>query len=308
LEKTMSAFRIVPIAFVLAAALGATAARAQAPACEGGASLNPQLFRGEAAHQSALAEQEMHNFMVRTGLPSTPIYSIKRVDDITSSGRTPYCWAYANPVVGFLSGYRLVVVNGEAIHPAVLAITAAPAGAKADAAAVPLKSLSPAEQKTLLERMQRSRCFGTTAGVESAIVAAEGLCGGIEEVAAQAAVGQQGLIAKAAFAWEDAAWAGIATRESSALTASLKGLAGRFESVHAARLVVIPTKGTSVGFGLYVHPSVTDAQIKKAVAAFQGLSSPTKPLAVALDLGPEFAFITPGPEQIAKMRTAIGLR
>jgi hypothetical protein len=57
-----------------------------------------------------------------------------------------------------------------------------------------------------------------------------------------------------------------------------------------------------------VHPSVTDAQIKKAVAAFQGLSSPTKPLAVALDLGPEFAFITPGPEQIAKMRTAIGLR
>jgi hypothetical protein len=160
----------------------------------------------------------------------------------------------------------------------------------------------------VLERMQRSRCFGTTAGVEAAIVAAEGLCGGIEEVAPQAAVGQQGLIAKAAFAWEDAAWAGIATREGAALNASLKGLAGRFETVHAARLVVIPSKGTSVGFGLYVHPSLTDAQIKKAVAAFQGLSSPAKPLAVALDLGPEFTFITPAPEQIAKMRTAIGLR
>jgi hypothetical protein len=308
LEKIMPSPRIVTIAFVLAAAFAATAARAQAPACEGGAYLNPQLFRGEAAHQSALAEQEMHNFMAHTGLPSAPIYSIKRVDDITSSGRTPYCWAYANPVIGLMSGYKLVVVNGEPIHPAVLAITNVAAGAKPDAAAVPLKSLSPADQKTLLERMQRSRCFGTTAGVESAIVAAEGLCGGIEEVAAQAAVGQQGLIAKAAFAWEDAAWAGIATREAAALNASLKGLAGRFETVHAARLVVIPTKGTSVGFGLYVHPSVTDAQIKKAVAAFQGLSAPTKPLAVALDLGPEFAFVTPGPEQIAKMRSAIGLR
>jgi hypothetical protein len=308
LEKIMTGSRIVPIALVLAAALTATAAQAQAPACEGGAYLNPQLFRGEAAHQSALAEQEMHNFMVRTGLPSTPIYSIKKVDDITSSGRTPYCWAYANPVIGFLSGYKLVVVNGEPIHPAVLAITSTSPGAKPDTGAIPLKSLSAAEQKAVLERMQRSRCFGTTAGVEAAIVAAEGLCGGIEEVAPQAAVGQQGLIAKAAFAWEDAAWAGIATREAAALSANLKGLAGRFESVHAARLVVIPSKGTSVGFGLYVHPSVTDAQIKKAVAAFQGLSSPARPLAVALDLGPEFTFITPSPEQIAKMRTAIGLR
>jgi len=308
LEKIMPGSRIVSIAFVLAAALAATTAQAQAPACEGGAYLNPQLFRGEAAHQSALAEQEMHNFMARTGLPSSPIYSIKKVDDITSSGRTPYCWAYTNPVIGFLSGYKLVVVNGEPIHPAVLAITAAAPSAKPDAAAIPLKNLSPAEQKAVLERMQRSRCFGTTAGVESAIVAAEGLCGGIEEVAPQAAVGQQGLIAKAAFEWDDKGWTGIATRESGTVNASLKGLAGRFETVHAARLVVIPTKGTSVGFGLYVHPSVTDAQIKKAVAAFQGLSAPAKPLAVALDLGPEFTFIAPSPEQITKMRAAIGLR
>jgi hypothetical protein len=33
--------------------------------------------------------------------------------------------------------------------------------------------------------------------------------------------------------------------------------------VHSARLVVVSTKGTSVGFSLYVHPSVTDARIKK---------------------------------------------
>lgn len=300
--------RAIAAAFALAAACLATPAWAQAPACEGGAYLNPQLFRGEAAHQSALAEQEIHTFMGRTGLPANPIYSIKRVDDITASGRTPYCWAYANPVIGLLSGYKPVVVNNEAIQPAVLAITQAIAGAKPDAGAVPLKSLSPADQKAVLERMQRSKCFGTSAGVETAIARAEGLCGNIEDVAPQAAVGQQGLIAKAAYAWEEQAWAGIATREAPALNTSLKGLAGRFESIHAARLVVVPTKGTSVGFGLYVHPSVSDAAIKKAVTAFQGLSAPSKPLAVALDLGPQFSFVAPTPEQVAKMKTAIGMR
>ena len=298
--------RFASATLALAAAAISTATQAQT--CEGGAYLNPQLFRGEAAHQSALAEQEIHTFMTRTGLPAAPIYAIKKVDDITSSGRTPYCWAYVNPVIGLLSGFKPVVVNNEPIQPAVLAITAAVPGAKPDAGAVPLKSLPAAEQKTILERMQRSKCFGTTAGVETAIARAEGLCGNIEDVAAQAAVGQQGLIAKAAFAWEEQSWAGIATRENLALNTSLKGLAGRFESIHAARLVVIPAKGTSVGFGLYVHPSVSDAQIKKALAVFQGLTSPSKPLAVALDLGPQFSFIAPTAEQVEKMRAAIGLR
>jgi hypothetical protein len=301
---------ITPHLFRAALLLVAIAAssQARAQACEGGAYLNPQLFRGEAAHQSALAEQEIHAFMSRTGLPASPIYSIKRVDDITASGRAPYCWAYVNSVIGLVSGFKPVVVNNEPIQPAVLAITAAVPGAKPDGGAVPLKSLPAAEQKVILERMQRSKCFGTTAGVETAIGRAEGLCGNIEDVAAQAAVGQQGLIAKAAFAWEEQSWAGIATRENLALNTSLKGLAGRFESIHAARLVVIPTKGSSVGFGLYVHPSVSDAQIKKAVAVFLGLSSPSKPLAAALDLGPQFSFIAPGTEQVEKMRAAIGLR
>ena len=292
----------------LAVAAAALAPAVQAQTCEGGAYLNPQLFRGEAAHQSALAEQEMLTFMGKTGLPAAPIYSIKRVDDITSSGKTPYCWAYVNPVIGLVSGYKLVVVNNESIHPAVLAITNVIPGAKPDAGAVPLKSLPAADQKAILERMQRSKCFGTTSGVETAIARAEGLCGNIEDVAPQAAVGQQGLIAKAAFAWEEQSWTGIATRETPALNTSLKGLAGRFESIHGARLVVVPTKGTSVGFGLYVHPSVSDAAIKKAVATFQNLSSPSKPLAVALDLGPEFSFVAPSADQIQKMRAAIGLR
>jgi hypothetical protein len=305
MESAMSRSRIVMLALAMLVCCIASAARAQA--CEGGAYLNPQLFRGEAAHQSALAEQEMLNFMSRTGLPSAHLYPIKRVDDITANGRTPYCWAYANPIIGFTSGYKLVVVNTEPIHPAVLAITSIVPGAKPDAPAVPLKSLSPGEQKAVLEKMQRSRCFATTSGVEGAIVAAEGLCGNIEEVAPQTSVGQQGLIAKAAFAWEDQSWTGIATHEKAALTASLEGLAGRFETVHAARLVVIPTKGSSVGFGLYVHPSLTEAQIKKAVAVFRSLSTPSKPLAVALDLGAQFSFVEPSAEQVEKMRAAFGL-
>lgn len=301
-------FRLLPAALALAAAALSPAAQAQAQTCEGGAYLNPQLFRGEAALRSALAEQEVREFIGRTGLPTTPLYSIKRVDDITSSGRAPYCWAYANPVVGLLSGYKLVAVNNEAIHPAVVAITAVVPGAPRDAAAVELKSLPVAEQKAILDRMQRSKCFGTADGVEAAIVRAEGICGNVEYVAPQAAVGQQGLIAKAAFAWEEQSWAGIATREAAALTTDLKGLAGRFENIHTARLVVIPTKGTSLGFGLYVHASVPEATVRKAVAAFQGLSSPSKPLAVALDLGPQFNFISPSADQVEKLRTAIGIR
>ena len=280
----------------------------QAQTCEGGAYLNPQLFRGEAALRSTLAQQEIRDFMGGIGLPTTPLYAIKRVDDITASGRTPYCWAYANTVVGLLSGYKLVVVNNEVIQPAVFAITAVVAGAKRDAGVVELKNLPAAEQKAVLERMQRSKCFGTADGVEAAIVRAEGICGSVEYVAPQAAIGQQGLISKAAFEWEEQTWTGIATREAIAITNDLKGLAGRSESVHSARLVVIPTKGTSPGFGLYVHSSVPEATVKKAVAAFQGLSAPSKPLAVALDLGQKFSFITPSADQIDKLRTTIGIR
>lgn len=292
---------------LLALAAATLASNVRAQTCEGGAYLNPQLFRGEAAHQSALAEQEIRGFMTRIGLPTAPLYSIKRVDDITASGRAPYCWAYVNPVIGFLSGYKLVVVNNEVVQPAVVAITAIVPGAPLDANAVELKSLPAAEQKAILERMQRSKCFGTASGVEAAIVRAEGICGNVEDVAPQAAVGQQGLIARAAYAWEEQSWAGIVTRDQAALSTNLKGLAGRSESIHGARLVMLPTKGTSMGFGLYVHSSVPEAMVNKAVAAFQSLS-PSKPLAVALDLGPKFSFVEPTASQLEKMRAAIGMR
>jgi hypothetical protein len=295
---------LISVSLVLAAVCLAPAAQAQS--CDGGAYMNPQLFRGEAAYQSAVAEQEMHAFIGRAGLPQAPLYAIKKVDDITSSGRTPYCWVYTNQVTGLMSGYKLAVFNNEVVQPAVLAITAA-GKAATDAGAVALKTLPPAEQKAVLDQLQRSKCFGTAASVEGAIAKAEGLCGNVEDVAPQATVGQQGLIAKASYAWDEQSWAGVVTREPAALGVSLKGLAGRSEKVHQARLVVVPTKATSVGFGLYLHASVPDATAKKAVAAFQGLTAPSKPLAVALDLGPQFSFVAPTAEQLEKMRAAIGL-
>ena len=293
------------LALVLAAT--AFAPLAQAQSCEGGGYMNPQLFRGDAATSNAIAEQEMLNFAARAGLPSGPLYPVKRVDDITANGRAPHCWNYVNLVTGLLSGNRLVVVNKEPVHPAVLAITQVVPGLPVDSKAVPLASLSAAEQKAVLDQLSRSKCFGTTAGVEAAVVKAEGLCGQVEDVAPQLAVGQQGLIAKAAFAWEEQAWAGITTRESAALNTTMKGLAGRSEKVHNARLVVVPTKATAVGFGLFVHPSVPDAVVKKAATAFQGLTSPSRSLAVALDLGPQFAFVAPSADELGRMRAAIGM-
>lgn len=288
-------------------AAAAPAAHSQ-PACEGGAYLNPQLFRGEAAHHSAVAEQEMHAFIAKTGLPSAPLYSIKRTDDVTASGRTPYCWIYSNTVVGLLSGYRPVVVNSELTQPAVLAITHVVEGSTPGQRAVLLKNLPKAEQQAILEKMQRSRCMGTAASVEAAIVKAEALCAYVEDVAAEKAVGQQGLIARAAFAWEDQSWTGVATREAAGLNATTKGLAGKTDKVHVAKLVVIPTRSTSFGFGLYVHPSVPEAAVKKAAAAFQGLSAPSKPLATALDIGAQYSFVVPSAEQIEAMKKALGLR
>lgn len=299
----MHLFRFTAIA--LAACLPGLA---HAQACEGGAYLNPQLFRGEAAHQSAMAELEMNTFIGRTGLPTAPLYSIKRADDVTSSGRAPYCWIYSNPVVGLLSGYKPVVVNAEVIRPAVLAITNVISGSRRDGPAVALKSLGEAEQKAVLDQLKRSKCMGTASGIEAAIAKSEGLCAYVEDVAPQVAVGQQGLIAKAAYAWEEQSWAGIATREEAALMASTQGLAGRSDGIHSARLVVVPTRNTSFGFGLYVHPSVSAATVKKAVAAFQALSSPSRPLAIALDLGPQFSFVVPTAQQVEKMGAAIGLR
>lgn len=299
--------RLRLFALTLAGLLLAAAGAARAQACEGGAYQNPQLFRGEAAYQGAVAQQELHAFIGRTGLPPAPLYAIKRVDDVTASGRAPYCWIYSNAVLGLLSGYKPVAVNAERVHPAVLAITQ-PMPSAPGAGTVALKSLPAAEQQAILDRLTRSKCLGTAGGVEAAIVRAEGLCGRVEDVAAQAALGQQGLIAKAAYDWEEAGWTGLATRQASALQSTLQGLAGRSDKLQQARLVVVPTRNTSFGFGLYVHASVPEPTAKKALLAFQQLAAPSKPLATALDLGPDFRFVVPTPEQLSTLTQALGLQ
>ncbi len=283
-------------------------ASAAAQACEGGAYLNPQLFSGESAVQRSRVEQEMRTFMNTTGLPVAAMYSVKQVDEVTSPGRAPYCWIYANQVMGLLSGYKPVVVNTEIGQPAVLVITSAVAGGPRDPGAVPLGTLDAKEQLAVLDQLKRSKCVGTTGGVDTEIVKAEGLCAIVVAVSPQVALGQQGLIARAAYEWDDHTWAGVVTRNSAGLKTSLKGFAGKADNVHLARLVSVPTRSTSMGFGLYVHASVPDAVIRKSTAAFQNLSAPSPALAVALDLGPKFAFAVPTADQLGKMAEAIGFR
>lgn len=236
------------------------------------------------------------------------MYSIKQIDEITFSGRAPYCWIYANQVIGLMSGYKPVVVNIEAGQPAVLVISSAVAGGQKDQGAVPLKSLDAKEQLAVLDQLKRSKCIGTAGGVETEIVKAEGLCTMVISISPQLTVGQEGLIARAAFEWDDQTWAGVVTRSNTVLNASTRGLAGKSEKVHLARLVTVPNQGTSMGFGLYAHASMLDAVTRKAAAAFQSLSAPSAPLAVALDLGPKFEFVVPTASQIEKMRAAIEFR
>ena len=296
------------LAASLALLFTALPAAATPPACEGGAYLNPQLFSGEAAAQRSMAEQEMRSFIGTTGLPVSSLYAIKQADEVTASGRTPYCWIYANQVLGLLSGYKPVVVNTEPGQPAVLAITSAVPGGAKDAGVVPLKSLEAKEQAAVLDQLRRSRCVGTAGGVETEIVKAEGLCAIVVGVSPQSALGQQGLVARAAYEWDDQGWTGVVGRHGTVLKASLKGLAGKSDHVHLARLVAVPTRASSVGFGLYVHPSLPEAVARKAAAAFQGLTAPSPLLATALDLGPKFEFAAPTAEQLGAMAAAIGLR
>ena len=283
-------------------------ASAAAQACIGGAYLNPQLFNGDSAIQRSRVEQEMRTFMDTTGLPTSGMYAVKQVDEVTSPGRAPYCWLYVNQVFGLLSGYKPVVVNTEIGQPAVLVITSAVAGWPCDPGAVAFGTLHANEQGALLDQLKRSKCVGTTGGVDSEIVKAEGLCAIVVAVSAQSAMGQQGLIARAAYEWDDRSWAGVVTRNSTGLKTNLKGFAGKSDNVHLARLVSVPTRSTSMGFGLYVHASVPEAVIRKSTAAFQNLSAPSLALAVALDLGPKFAFAVPTADQLAKMAQAIGFR
>jgi hypothetical protein len=41
----------------------------------------------------------MLTFMGTTGLSISPLYRIKQADEVTASGRAPYCWIYAIQVM-----------------------------------------------------------------------------------------------------------------------------------------------------------------------------------------------------------------
>ena len=164
----------------------------------------------------------MRSFIGTTGRPAASMYSIKQIDEVTSSGRTSFCWIYANHVSGLMSSCKPVVVNTEPGQTVVLVFSSAVAGGQKDAGAVPLKSLSRKEQLAVLDQLKRSKCIGTAGGVDTEIVKAERLCAFVVSMSPQSAVGQQGLIARPAYEWGDQTWAGVVTRNAAVLKASLR--------------------------------------------------------------------------------------
>jgi hypothetical protein len=86
----------------------------------------------------------------------------------------------------------------------------------------------------------------------------------------------------------------------------MKGVVGKSSQLAEAKLVVIPAKSAIFGYGLYVHTSIPDADMKKAVAAFMAITAPTKGQIIALDLGTKFKFAVPSPDQVQQAAAAIG--
>lgn len=281
-----------------------TFSTAWAQSCEGGAYLNPQTIRGEAQSVASLADAELVAVLVRTGLPTQPLQSIKRSDSLKALKKPP-CWIFGNPVVGLFNGYRAAVVNAESIQPAVLLI--GDAGAGKDVTPVTVSSLSDAQKASLLERLKKTKCFGIASGVTTTVVKTEGLCGSVEEVTPHSGLGQSFLATKAGFEWDERTWIGVITRDSSALRTSMKSVIGKSTQLSSAKLVVIPSKSAVFGYGLYVHASVSDADTKKAVAAFMAITAPTKGQIIALDLGSKFKFVVPSQEQLQQVAAAIGM-
>lgn len=280
------------------------ASHAQAQSCEGGAYLNPQTIRGEALALAKLADGDLQAVLARTGLPTQPLQNIKRADDIKTLKKPP-CWVFGNPVVGLSSGYRAAVINTEVIQPAVLLI--GDAGAGKDVTPAILSSLPEAKRTSLLERLKKTKCYGIANGVTTTVVKTESLCGTVEEVTPHSGLGQSYLTSKAGFEWDETRWVGVITRDSSALRTSLKGVIGKSSQLSDAQLVVIPSRQTIFGYGLYVHASVPDADMKKAVAAFMAISAPSSGQVIALDLGAKFKFVVPSQEQLQQAAAAIGV-
>ena len=142
---------------ILFAAALAAAPAAFAETCEGGLYLNPQTIRGEGTAKVASAASDLADFLRPTGLPVSPIVSIATAEDVQAAlkRRTPPCWVYGNPVVGFASGYQAVAVNRESIRAAVLVV--ADMEKASDPKPVSLSSLPREEQAKVLARLKSAR-------------------------------------------------------------------------------------------------------------------------------------------------------
>ena len=289
------------------ALLAASAAPALAQSCAGGLYLNPQVIRGEGSAQTESALKELIEFVRPSGLPVTPVLNIKDTQDVLEAVKRPVppCWVYGNPVVGLASGYRPVAINTEPIQSAVLIL--ADLGTVKDGAPVELKSLPPDQQAKVLARLKSTTCFGMKSGVTTALVAAEKLCGTLNEVVPQQGLGQSYLPTKAAFHWQADRWAGLITRLQTARTSTMKSHHGTDDRIHMAQLVIVPAANSSWGYGMYVHPNAPADATRKITAQFTGLNSTSPTLLKTLDLGSKYLFSTPSDAAVQAMRKTLAM-
>lgn len=280
---------------------------ASAQSCEGGIYLNPQVIQGQGTPQIAGAANELGTFLARAGLPVTPVVSISNLGEALAAVKSarPPCWVYGNPVVGLASGYRPVAVNTEEIRAGILLV--AEPGTSTDPKPVELSSLKQEEQAQILAKLKQASCFGIKSGVTTALVKAEKICGNVVDVKPQTGLGQSYLPTKAAFEWHPDHWVGVITRVQSATKASMKSQIGGDPKIHNARLLVVPTRKASWGYGLYLRPDAGADAGKRVVALFASLKQPAAPLAHALDVGATFNFVTPSAADVEAMRGSLDL-
>ena len=299
---------LTPFLRLLAAGvIACCSSSALAQSCEGGVYLNPQVIRGEGTPQIVGAANELADFLGRAGLNVTPVVSVSNLDDALAAVRRgkPPCWIFGNPVVGLASGYRPVAVNTEEIQAAVLML--AELGPDKDPKPVELGKLDDKEQARVLAGLKQSTCFGIKSGVTTALVKAEKLCGKVVEITPQAGMGQSYLPTKAAFEWHPDRWVGLVMRVQGARTASMGNQVGADTKIHQARLVVVPTKKSSWGYGIYLRPELPADMGARVAAQFAALKQPNPALARALDVATGFQFALPRATEIEAMRVALDM-
>jgi hypothetical protein len=257
----------------------------------------------------AESKEALAEFIRSAGLPTTGlVLNVSSLADVMAAvkGPSPPCWIYGNPVVGLGSGYKPVVINIEPIQPAVLVL--ADPIRETNPKAMDISQLPPDDQAKVRAQLRRSLCHGIASGVTTALVRAENLCERVEEARPRSGMGQNFLPTQGAFEWRPDRWVGIITRVQSARSASMRKLAPvNAHGLEHARLVVIPTRQSSWGYGLYLRPGLPADAATRAQTYFIHLEQPSPALALALDLGAHFQFAALKDSETAAMRTALGL-